>query len=142
MLGQLGRLGAGFGRLGGSGGAGVAAPSAPVLAWVSAETDTTPEFTIEIDDTIAEGDNVQFQYQADGGDWSSPTTVNDTISAGEDAANQIDMAMSALGDGAYEARVRVSTAAAPTTWSSWSNVVDFTIAASDDNDYAAWLSAA
>ena len=113
----------------------VVPPTAPVLAmdplWTTA--DSTPDFTIDIDDTIAEGDDVQLQIQAALGDWSS--LVHDsthTITAPEDAANEIDLSNGALSNGDYEARARV-TRASDSAVSDWSNTQSFTIAATSSN---------
>lgn len=122
----------------GVGGGGVTAPTAPVLAWVSANTDTTPEFTIDIDDTVAEGDTLTFQRQANGGDWSSPTETSSVITAGEDLANEISLALAELPAGDYEARCRVVVDGVP---SAWSNVVDFDIAASYETESEAIFAA-
>lgn len=130
-FGRLGALGRGFGHLGSGGAAGssVTLPTAPVLAmdplWTSA--DSTPDFTIDIDDTIGAGDDVQLQIQASGGDWS--VLLHDdthTITAPEDAANEISLSNGALSNGNYEARARVNDGVSN---SDWSNTQAFTIAA-------------
>ena len=130
-FGQLGVLGRGFGRLGSLGGASGSAPvlpTAPVLAmdplWVT--TDATPDFTVDVDDTVAAGDDIRLQIQVAGGDWSvlaSDTTH--TITAPEDAVNEANFANGSLANGNYEARANVTH----TTTSNWSNTVSFTIAA-------------
>jgi hypothetical protein len=112
-----------LGREGGS------RPTAPVLAmdpaWVT--TDNTPDFTIDIDDTVGAGDSVRLQVQAAGGDWSSlVSNTTHTITAGEDTANEIDLALAALPNGNYEARANVTDGGGT---SNWSNIVSFTIAA-------------
>jgi len=131
-FGKLGALGRGFGSLGVLGSAGgAAAPtiSAPVLAmdplWVT--TDNEPDFVIDVDDTVEAGDDVRLQVQVAGGDWSSP--VSDTthdITAPEDAANEIDLALAALPNANYEARCNVTDGVVT---SNWSNTVSFTVAA-------------
>jgi hypothetical protein len=107
--------------------------SAPVLAmhpsWVT--TDNEPDFTITVDDTVEAGDDVRLQVQVSGGDWSSP--VSDTthdITAPEDAANEIDLALAALSNANYEARANVTDGVVT---SNWSNTVSFTIAAVASN---------
>lgn len=115
--------------LDGGGSPGVAAPTAPVLSVVEPVTDP-PSFTAVIDDTVGEADSYQLQVQADGGDWSTLLVDDtDTITSGEDAANEIDATVSALGAGSYDARMRVREGSGP--WSSWSNVVDVVITASE-----------
>lgn len=107
----------------------VVGPNAPVLA-MDPSWDTTqasPAFTIDIDDTIAEGDDVRLQIQVAGGDWSSPVSdTTHTITSGEDSANEIDLSLAALGNDDYEARALVNDG---TSDSDWSNVVSFTVAA-------------
>lgn len=105
------------------------APTAPVLSVVEPVTDP-PSFTAVIDDTVGENDSYWLQVQADGGDWSTLLVDDtDTITSGEDAANQIDATVSALGAGNYDARMAVRDGSGP--WSSWSNVVDVVITASE-----------
>ena len=133
-FGRLGALGRGFGALGsgllGSASGSVPSISAPVLAmhpsWVT--TDNEPDFTITVDDTVEAGDDVRLQVQVSGGDWSSP--VSDTthdITAPEDAADEIDLALAALSNANYEARANVTDGVVT---SNWSNTVSFTVAAS------------
>lgn len=113
----------------GSHGSGVAAPTAPVLSLVEPVTDP-PAFRAVIDDTVGSGDSYKLQMQADGGDWSTLLVDDtDTITSGEDAANQIDVTASALGAGSYDARMAVRDGSGP--WSNWSNVVDVVITASE-----------
>jgi hypothetical protein len=131
---NFGKLGArgGFGSLGvlGSASGSVTLPTAPVLAmdpaWTTA--DSTPDFIIDIDETIGAGDDVQLQIQASGGDWS--VLVHDStheITAPEDAANEISLSNGSLANGDYEARARVNDGVSN---SNWSNTQSFTIAAS------------
>lgn len=130
---NFGRLGALFGRLG-SRGAGASRPSAPVLAmdpaWIS--SDNTPDFTIDVDETVTAGDAVTLQVQASGGNWSS-LVVNSahTITSGEDSANQVDLATGAIAGGSYEARAKVHH----NSDSAWSNTVSFTITATASTFY-------
>jgi len=115
--------------MGASGAVAVERPTAPVLSLVEPVTDP-PSFTAVIDDTVGSGDSYQLQVQADGGDWSTLLVDDtDTITSGEDAANQIDATVSALGAGNYDARMRVRDGSGP--WSNWSNVVDVVITASE-----------
>ena len=99
-------------------------PTTPVLAITSLSTDNTPEFTIDFDDTVAAGDNMRLQVQVSGGDWSSLVSdTNHIITAPEDTANEVDLALTALGNANYDARANVTHGAT----SAWSNTVTFTI---------------
>lgn len=108
----------------------VVVPTAPVLLWTSLSTDSTPEGTAVIDNTVGAGDDVQSQIQVAGGDWSSPVQ-DDThvITAPEDAADLIDLAQSPLANGSYDWRVRVERLGVP---SAWSNIETKTISTADD----------
>ena len=142
-FGKLGALGRGFGSLGVLGsasGSAPVAPTAPVLAmdpaWVT--TDNEPDFTIDVDDTVEAGDDVRLQVQVAGGDWS--VLVSDTthdITAPEDAANEIDLALAALPNANYEARANVTDGVVT---SNWSNTVSFTVAAATSNYTAVRIS--
>jgi hypothetical protein len=104
----------------------VVPPSAPVLILVSATSTAT--FTIDVDNTIGAGDSVELQVQVTGGSWSPlvSDTVH-TITAGEDAANQINLSLG-LPNGSYDARARVTDTVGSGLTSGWSNtVVNFTI---------------
>jgi hypothetical protein len=120
----FGTAGAGFARPGTKHGAG-GVPTAPVLILVSATTVAT--FTIDVDNTIGAGDLVELQVQVTGGGWT--TLVADpihTITAGEDAANQISLSLG-LPNGNYDARARVERSSTG-MYSGFSNtVVNFTI---------------
>jgi hypothetical protein len=103
-------------------------PTAPVLAmdaaWVT--TDATPDFTIDVDDTIGAGDSVQLQIAVALTSFAAPVDdVTHVITAPEDAANEINVASGSVSNGDYEARARVSDG----TPSAWSNTVPFTVAA-------------
>ena len=119
---RLRRRGRGAGATSGA----ASGPSAPVLVLVSATS--TAVFTIDVDNTISAGDNVELQIQATGGSWT--TLVSDTIhtiTAGEDAANQINLSLG-LPNGSYDARARVTDTVGTGLTSAWSNtVVNFTI---------------
>src|SRR6266704_478634 len=111
-FGGLGALVTGFSRLGSAGrhGTGVTAPTAPVLAmdpvWTTA--DNTPDFTIDIDDTVVAGDTVRLQIQATGGNWSSPVSdTTHTITSPEDTANAISLSLTPLPNATYDARALV-----------------------------------
>jgi hypothetical protein len=107
----------------------VTLPTAPVLAmdilWTSA--DNTADFTINVDNTIVAGDSLQLQIQVAGGNWSSPVQdTTHTITAPEDAADQVNLASGSLSNANYEARARVTHGA---NTSNWSNTVSFTVSA-------------
>lgn len=100
------------------------APTAPVLAITSTSSQANPAFTIDVDDTVVAGDTVRLQVQVTGGNWSS--TVSDTthtITSGEDAANEVDLSLTALANNTYDARALVHH----NSDSGWSNTVTFTI---------------
>ena len=106
--------------------AAIAVPTTPVLSLVSATT--TAVFTIDVDNTIGAGDSVELQVQVTGGSWSPlvSDTVH-TITAGEDAANQINLSLG-LPNGSYDARAQVTDTVGTGLTSAWSNtVVNFTI---------------
>ncbi len=110
------------------GGAGTTPPTLVNLvltmdpAWTSA--DATPDFVLDGD--LAVADELTYQTQPTGGDWSGATSTNHTVTAPEDVANEVDFALSALANGVYDARVLSSRAATPY---GISNTVSFTIAA-------------
>jgi len=107
-FGRLGALGRGFGRLGGLLGSpgGVALPTAPVLAmdplWDT--TQATPLYVI--DAAWADQDDLQFEVQVAGGDWSGATVTNHTVTSGEISGTEIDFPGGALANGNYEARCK------------------------------------
>jgi hypothetical protein len=105
---------------------GSTAPTAPVLTLVSATTTAT--FTVDIDNTIGAGDNIELQIQVTGGSWTTLVSdTNHTITSGEDSANQINLSLG-LPNGSYDARARVTDTVGTGLTSAWSNtVVNFTI---------------
>lgn len=127
-FGQLGALGRGFGRLGNSGGStGVSLPTAPVLAmdplWDT--TQATPLYII--DAAWVDQDDLQFEVQAAGGDWSGATITNHTVTTSEIDGTEIDFPGSALANGNYEARCKFKHSGG--SYSAYSNIVSFTVAA-------------
>jgi hypothetical protein len=133
-------LGALLGRAGTSG---PAAPNAPVLS-LNSESLGVVTLLWDVDNTVAAGDTLTRQAQISGGNWSSllDNTAH-VITSGEDSANQITVPTLTLGNGIYDIRGFVTSATTGKT-SVASNTLTITIsdAASDDNDYAAWLAAA
>lgn len=106
----------------------VSSISAPVLAmdpsWVT--TDNTPDFIIDIDNTVIAGDSVRLQVAVAGTAFASPVSdTTHTITSGEDTLNEVDLSLTALANGSYEARALVHH----TVDSAWSNVVSFTVSA-------------
>lgn len=128
-FGGMGARNGGFGGLGAALGSPRGAPSlaAPVLAmaptWTSA--DDTPDFTISFSSiNLIAGDTIRLQIQAAGGNWSSPLSdVTHTITSGELAAGEVDLAPTPLANASYEARANVTH----TTTSAWSNTMAFAI---------------
>lgn len=103
-------------------GSAVTVPGAPVLTLLSAPSVNTPSFTIVGD--LAVGDVVRFQKATDVA-FATAVDITNTISAPQDAANELDLTSGALADGAWWFRVRTERGA---TISAWSNVVTETIA--------------
>jgi len=126
-FGRLGALGRGFGRLGGLLGSsgGVTLPTAPVLAmdplWDT--TQATPLYII--DAAWADQDDLQFEVQVAGGDWSGATVTNHTVTSGEISGTEIDFPGGALANGNYEARCKFKHFGG--SYSAYSNIVSFTI---------------
>lgn len=102
-------------------------PPAPILDWTSDSSVTSPQFNVDIDSSVGEGDKFQLEYQTAGGDWSGATVVNHAFTGDEDLTATIAMEIGDLADGDYDVRCRVAFAASPTTWSDWSNVETITI---------------
>jgi hypothetical protein len=87
-------------------------------------TDSTPDFVLDGD--LAEGDELTYQTQPTGGDWSGATSTPHTVTGPEDLANTVAFALSALANATYDARVLSSRAGNPY---GISNTETFTIAA-------------
>ncbi len=99
-------------------------PAAPTLVLTSANTDTTPDFTLSGD--LVVGDTVRFQYSTSAG-FGSPSELTNTIDAAEDTANLITFTTGALALGTWYFRARIER---PVLGSSnWSNTVTDTIIA-------------
>lgn len=96
----------------------------PVLAIISLPADNTPEFTIDMDATIGAGDIVRLQVQVSAGGWSSPVSdTSHTITSTESSVNEVDLSLTALASGTYDARALVHHGSD----SAWSGTVTFTI---------------
>ena len=117
--------------LGSGGGGGPAAPSQPEILSATPSGDAVT-LAVSIDDTIGEDDIFQTQITSIADTlWATPEIdTTDTITAGEDTANEVDQGLTGLTAGDKKVRVRVATAAAPTNWSEWSDDETFTIASS------------
>lgn len=127
----FGKMGArgGFGGLGSSLGrpAGQSGPAAPVLLMDPAWDTTQASPIFDIDAAFIAGDDLQFEYEASGANWAAPTVVHHTVTSGELSGNQISLGIGALANGNWEARCKF--AHSPPTYSPYSNVQAFTIAA-------------
>jgi hypothetical protein len=116
-FGKLGDGGRGFGHLGTAlGRAGtspVQRPSFPFLTWVSASTDTTPDFNVDLPSgngdyrDAAAGDHLILEYQLQsGGSWT--TYVDRTLSSGDISSDTISVTgISSIADGSYFFRARI-----------------------------------
>lgn len=134
----MGSMGRGFGRLGSSlrGASGApSGPAAPVLSmdasWDSSQA--TPLF--DIDAAFEDQDDLQFEIQTSGGDWSGATIVNHTVTQAEIDGSQIDLGIGALANGNWEARCKFKHSGG--VYSSYSNTQAFTIAAAASTNYTA-----
>lgn len=111
--------------LGSSGGTSV--PTAPVLAmdplWDT--TQSTPLWII--DAAWVDQDDLQFEVQTAGGDWTGATVTHHTVTTSEITGVEIDFPSGALVNGNYEARCKFKHFGG--SYSSYSNTVSFTVAA-------------
>ena len=110
----------------------MAVPFPPVMAWVSAPSDRTPDFDIDLpteaaDTTdVAVGDVLVVQYSTNAGyNWT--TYFTNTLDAGEIAGSALSQTgVSPLANGVYVFRARLERSSVP---SEWSNYVDVTLEA-------------
>lgn len=129
-------LSAVLGRAGGSSG-----PAAPVAAMDPSWTSANAVPIYDLDAAWADQDDLQYEIQTAGGDWSGATVSHHTVTISEIRGVQIAFSGVSLANGNYEVRFKFKHFGG--TYSAYSNIVSFTIAAaSDDNDYAAWMAAA
>jgi len=106
---------------------GVTLPTAPVLA-MDPLWDTTQATPLWVADAAwADQDDLQFEVQVAGGDWSGATVTNHTVITSEIAGTQIDFPSGALANGNYEARCKFKHSGG--SYSAYSNIVSFTVAA-------------
>ena len=86
-------------------------------------TQATPLYII--DAAWADQDDLQFEVQVAGGDWSGATVTNHTVTSGEISGTEIDFPGGALANGNYEARCKFKHFGG--SYSAYSNIVSFTI---------------
>lgn len=98
-------------------------PAAPTLTLTSGPSVNTPTFVLTGD--LLLGDTERFQY-ATAADFSGASEITNTITAPEDAANELDFATGALADGAWWFRSRTERPGAGN--SAWSDTQSETIA--------------
>lgn len=124
-FGQLGSLGSEFGGLGGSrvGGSGtpVVRPDAPVLTWTSASSVTTPTFSSVFGDLLVVGDVITLQQATDVG-FFSPTSYAHTIAIPDIIAGSFAYGNSALVNGTYYFREKISHNSVDSLWSNTETV--------------------
>jgi hypothetical protein len=114
--------------------------AAPVLTLLSGPEDSTPDANVDLPEDIEGGMFLRSQIATDS-IFTSPTETDVEIDATAVSNGELDLGLSSLAGGTYYWRVRVlSDALSPI--SPWSNTETVTIAAGDDDDYAAWMSAA
>lgn len=106
----------------------VAGPSAPVLVLLSVVGNAV-SLAIDIDNTVGAGDTVTLQYAVSGTSFASPTTVTNTITSGQDTANEIDLSPAGFANGTYDFRASVTKVSTGLT-SGWSNTIAATVSAS------------
>jgi hypothetical protein len=98
------------------------APRAPILAWTSGAFDTTPEFNIDFDETVVVTDVVTVQYD-DNLQFSSPAETTNALDASEILAQQINMAIGALGAGTYYVRAKIAHGVHVSNWSNVETII-------------------
>lgn len=81
-----------------------AVTAVPVLTITSLPSDGTPEFIIEAD--WVAGDDLQFERQVAGGDWSGATVTHHTIASAELVGLPVDFVLPVLADGTYNFRCK------------------------------------
>jgi hypothetical protein len=95
-----------------------AAGNTPVMMLTSPKSDASPEFEIYGEWQV--GDELQFQRQGSGGDWSAATTATHTVTSGEIAGTAINFGLATLAEGNYEYRARYKHAGG--NYSEWSPI--------------------
>lgn len=102
-------------------------PDAPVLAWTSAPTDNTPNYTVDLPSGVgaphdaASGDII---YLEEADNISFVTTSTSTLDAGAVSGDIVPMESVLLADGVYYARARLKRGS---SYGAYSNVVTVTI---------------
>jgi hypothetical protein len=109
----------------GSGGAAASPyiPPAPVLELLTDETENEPRFAADFHESIAANDTVTLNIDDNSG-FTSPDAYQDTLDAAELLGGEIGFGNSALADGTYYARIRVTRSSVN---GDWSNTVTVTI---------------
>ena len=98
---------------------------APVLTWITASTDTTPDFTADLTNPLV-GDVITLQWASDSGFTTIVGTSPNTVDATEQGALQVSFTTGTLTNGTYYFRSWHSRGGFD---SAFSNVVTVTIAA-------------
>jgi hypothetical protein len=89
--------------------------------------DTTQATPLWVADAAWDQDDLQFEVQVAGGDWSGATVTNHTVITSEITGTQIDFPSGALANGNYQARCKFKHSGG--SYSAYSNIVSFTVAA-------------
>jgi hypothetical protein len=76
----------------------------PIIAQTSIVSDPSPEFVIY--GNWQAGDDLQFERQVWGNDWSAATVINHTVTAGEISGTAINFSLSNLAAGRYQYRCK------------------------------------
>ena len=116
------RVGIPGGVTGEKGAGGVVPPLTPIITLTSAPENATPQFMVA--GTFQSDDVVQFETQQSGGDWSSSTTIQHIVTQTEVAASYLELVLSTLTNGNYNARAKIIRGELV---SQYSNVLSFTI---------------
>jgi hypothetical protein len=95
---------------------GVAHMVAPVLDWVTGGSDNTPDFDVDWNLDFVAGDIITVQYEVSPG-FTSPTTVPYTLLSGDITAGDATLGLSALANGTYDVRVKITRDGIDTPWS-------------------------
>jgi hypothetical protein len=103
-----------------------AGTNTPVMALTSVVSDASPKFLIYGE--WQAGDDLQFERQVFGGDWSAATITNHTVTSGEISGTAINLALAPLTAGNYQYRCKYKHSAG--TYSLYSpyesGAIDFT----------------
>jgi hypothetical protein len=120
-----------LGLLGKAGTSTPSGPTAPVLSMDASWDSSQASPIFDIDAAFADQDALQFETEASGAGWASPTVVNHTVTTAEITGSQISLGLGAFANGNWEARCKFKHFGG--IYSSYSNVQAFTIAAAASN---------